>query len=80
MLRGLSQQDLAMAVAASEQHVAAALAELRGERLVETGRLRFRLPAPEKLGGASPGNQGEPHRPAVQDLRNRGRQPRGPGT
>jgi len=80
VLRGLSQQDLAMAVAASEQHVAAALAGLREDRLVETGRLRFRLPDPGRLGAASPGNQGESHRPAVQDLRNRGRQPRGPGS
>ncbi len=50
VLRGLRQVDLAGAIAASRQHVEAALHTLREEGLVETGRMRFVLIDPVHLG------------------------------
>jgi len=49
-LRGVSQQDLAHAVAMSVKTIEPFLHVLRGHGLLETGRLRYRLPAPDRLG------------------------------
>lgn len=49
VIRGLTQLDLAQTVAASLKSVEAALDDLRRLKLVETGRVRFRLPDPDLL-------------------------------
>ncbi|MET9630171.1 Crp/Fnr family transcriptional regulator [Lentzea sp. NPDC006480] len=49
-LRGVSQQDLAHAVAMSVKTVEPLLHELREHGLLVTGRLWYRLPAPDRLG------------------------------
>lgn len=48
-VRGLSQQDIAQAVAASAKSVEAVLHELREGGLLHTGRLRYALPDPDAL-------------------------------
>lgn len=49
-LRGVSQQDLAHTVAMSVKTVEPVLHALRDRGMLETGRLWYRLPAPDRLG------------------------------
>lgn len=49
-LRGVSQQDLAHAVAMSVKTIEPLLRTLRDRGLLVTGRLWYRLPAPDRLG------------------------------
>ncbi|WP_197288015.1 Crp/Fnr family transcriptional regulator [Nocardia sp. NRRL S-836] len=48
-LRGVSQDELSQAVAASVKSVQEVLRALRAEGLLHTGRLRFRLPDPDGM-------------------------------
>lgn len=49
-LRGVSQEDLAHTVAMSVKTIEPFLHVLRSRGLLVTGRLRYRLPAPDRLG------------------------------
>ncbi|MDX8034749.1 Crp/Fnr family transcriptional regulator [Lentzea sp. BCCO 10_0856] len=49
-LRGVSQQDLAHAVAMSVKTIEPFLHALREQGLLQTGRLRYRLPDPDRVG------------------------------
>ncbi len=49
LIRGMTQRDLAQTITASVKSVEAALDDLRRRKLVETGRIQFVLPDPDRL-------------------------------